>query len=132
MDFMTTITVFVSTTAALTFKGWRKPKINLLKISEAQELCGADTTVRCCNKINDKAGNPNGNANSGLFGLALVNDLDLFNNCVDISLNVVGVLDGTLGRKCRGNVVCCRNNPFADIVGPINDSRPYIALSNLL
>ncbi|KAF5618884.1 hydrophobin [Fusarium sp. NRRL 25303] len=128
MHFMTTITVFTSAVAAFTLKGWRKPQVAQLKVSEAQEICGQDTSVRCCN---NKGGNGNNNNQGGFLGLSSTN-LNLFNNCVDLSLNVVGILDGTLGRKCSGNVVCCRDFPFADITGPINDGRPCIELSNLL
>ncbi|KAG5775530.1 hypothetical protein H9Q73_010794 [Fusarium xylarioides] len=128
MHFMTTITVFTSAAAALSFKGWRKPRVELLKVSEAQAVCGPDTSVRCCNS---KAGNTNDNNKGGLLGLSSTN-LNIFNNCFDLSLNVIGILDGTLGKKCSGNVVCCRDFPFADITGPINDGRPCIDLSNLL
>ncbi|KAF4503315.1 fungal hydrophobin domain containing protein [Fusarium agapanthi] len=128
MHFMTTITVFTSAAAALSFKGWRKPRVDELKVSEAQAVCGLDTSVRCCN---NKAGNANDNNKGGFLGLSSTN-LNIFNNCFDLSLNVIGILDGTLGKKCSGNVVCCRDFPFADITGPINDGRPCIDLNNLL
>ena len=112
MHFMSTITLFTSAAAAFGFKGWRKPNIDSLKVSEAQEVCGTDTSVRCCNNRNNPNNNNNNN-NGGLFGLTFANDLSLFNSCIDLSLDVVGILDGTLGRKCSGNVVCCRNFPFA-------------------
>ena len=111
MHFMSTITFFTSAAAAFGLKGWRKPNIDSLKISEAQAVCGPDTTVRCCNKGNNQ--NNNNNNNGGFFGLTFANDLNLFNSCIDLSLDIVGILDSTLGRKCSGNVVCCRNFPFA-------------------
>ncbi|KAF5597811.1 fungal hydrophobin domain-containing protein [Fusarium pseudocircinatum] len=128
MHFITIITVFIYAAAALSFKGWRKPRVELLKVSEAQAVCGPAASVRCCN---GKAGNANGKKKGGLLGLSSKNSKS-DNNCVDLSLNVIGILDGTLGRKCSGNVVCCRDFPFADITGPINDGRPCIDLSNLL
>ncbi|KAF5627244.1 uncharacterized protein FTJAE_9329 [Fusarium tjaetaba] len=108
MHFMTIITVFTSAIAALSLKGRRKPRVELLKVSEAQAVCGPDTSVRCCN---NEAGNANNNNKRGLLGLLSTNP-KTSDNCVDLSLNVIGILDGTLGQKCSGNV---------DITG---DARP--------
>ncbi|KAF5698536.1 hypothetical protein FMUND_15063 [Fusarium mundagurra] len=96
MHFMTIITVLTSAATALSSKGWRKPRVELLKVSEAQAVCGPNTSVRCCN---GKAGDANHNKKSGLLGLSSTS-LNNVNNCVDLSLNVIGILDGTLGRKC--------------------------------
>lgn len=104
MHFMTIITVFTSAIAALSLKGRRKPRVEGLKVSEAQAVCGPDTSVRCCN---NKAGNTNGNNKGGLLGLSSTNS-KTSDSCVDLSLNVIGILDGTLAQKCSGNVVCCR------------------------
>ncbi|PNP55564.1 hypothetical protein FNYG_15478 [Fusarium nygamai] len=127
MHFMTTITVFISAAAALGFKGRRKPRVELLKVSEAQAVCGPDRSVRCCNS---KAGNANDKNKGGLLGLSSTN-LNTFNNCFDLSLNIIGILDGTLGKKCSGNVVYCRDFPIADITSPVN-GRPCIDLISLL
>ncbi|QGI86880.1 unnamed protein product [Fusarium fujikuroi] len=112
MHFMTTLTVFTSAAAALRLKGTRKPQVAQLMVSDAQKICGQDRSVRCLGLPSTNLNNPNG--------------------CVDISLNVVGILDGTLGRKCSGNVVCCIDSPSTGITGLINNRQPCIDLSNLL
>ncbi|CCT73910.1 uncharacterized protein FFB20_01975 [Fusarium fujikuroi] len=128
MHFMTTLTVFTSAAAALRLKGTRKPQVAQLMVSDAQKICGQDRSVRCCN---NKGGNGNNINQRGLLGLPSTN-LNNPNGCVDISLNVVGILDGTLGRKCSGNVVCCIDSPSTGITGLINNRQPCIDLSNLL
>ncbi|KAL4727910.1 hypothetical protein ACLX1H_004607 [Fusarium chlamydosporum] len=97
MRFTTIITVLASVAAASNCKGKRIPQVQDLTVSQAQATCGNDMTVQCCNKVTNKAGGANGNG--GLLGLNLLNDLSLFDGCSDLSLNVVGILDGLLSKK---------------------------------
>jgi hypothetical protein len=100
------ITLFISAAAASKFKGNRHSSVKELTVSRAQNTCGNDMTVQCCNKVSNK---PAGNAAGD--GLGLLDDLTLFDGCSDLSLNVVGILDGLLGKKCGANVACCQNSP---------------------
>ncbi|KAF4451671.1 hypothetical protein F53441_5350 [Fusarium austroafricanum] len=123
----TVITLFISASAASKCKGNRHPSVKELTVSQAQNTCGNDMTVHCCNKVSNK---PAGSAAGG--GLGLLNDLSLFDGCSDLSLNVVGILDGVLGKKCGANVACCQNSPSTASGGLINVALPCIALSSLI
>ncbi|KAF4953251.1 hypothetical protein FGADI_6117 [Fusarium gaditjirri] len=121
------ITLFASAVAATKCKGNRHPSVKELTVSQAQNACGNDMTVQCCNKVTNKpAGNSAGD------GLGLLNDLTLFDGCSDLSLNVVGILDGLLGKKCGANVACCQNSPSTASGGLINVALPCIALGSLI
>ncbi|KAG7407065.1 Rodlet protein [Fusarium oxysporum f. sp. rapae] len=100
------ITLFISAAAALRCKGNRHPSVKELTVWQAQNTCGNDMTVQCCNKLSNKPAR-----NAAGDGLGLLNDLTLVDGYSDLSLNVVGILDGLLGKKCGANVACCQNSP---------------------
>ena len=76
----TIITVFISVVAASKCKGNRHPSVDELTVSQAQNTCGNDMTVQCCNKVsNTPAGNAAGQGSGVLNGLTLLDgcsDLD--------------------------------------------------------
>ncbi|RGP75967.1 fungal hydrophobin domain-containing [Fusarium sporotrichioides] len=110
MHFMTIITIFTSATAAARSKGQRKQNVNELRVSDAEATCGDGFTVQCCNITTDNGGNKNNIG--GLLGLGLLSDSNIFNDCADLNLNIVGLLDGPLKGKCSANVACCQENPY--------------------
>ncbi|KAG8362502.1 hypothetical protein FVEN_g65 [Fusarium venenatum] len=114
---LTVITFFISVAAASKCKGNRHCSVDELTVSQAQNTCGNDMTVQCCNKVSNK---PAGNAAGQ--GSVILNDLTLFDGCSDLSLNVVGILVGLLGKKFGGNASG----------GLINGALPCIALSSLI
>ncbi|KAJ4248433.1 hypothetical protein NW762_012770 [Fusarium torreyae] len=130
MHFMATVAIFASVAASASSKGQRKPNVNELRVSEAQATCGDGFTVQCCNKSTNKAGNKN--KVGGLFGLGFFDDSNVFDDCADLNLNIVGLLDGPLGEKCSANAACCQDNPYNFPSWFINVAQPCVALSDLI
>ncbi|KAJ4244200.1 hypothetical protein NW762_014581 [Fusarium torreyae] len=121
------ITFLASTATAASCRGKRIPPYDQVTVARAQQACGNDMSVHCCNEVSDKStGNALGN------GLGLLNGLSLFDGCSGLDLNVIGVADGLLNKKCSARAACCQNSDSTATGGLINVALPCIALSSLI
>ncbi|KEZ46529.1 hypothetical protein SAPIO_CDS0316 [Scedosporium apiospermum] len=94
-----------------------------ITIEEAQNVCGNDLTLSCCN---------NEQAFGGLGLLSgLVSGLGIFNGCSSLSASgLIGVGD-ILNSHCKQNVVCCHGGE-TNQAGLVNVALPCVALGSLL
>ncbi|RYP83661.1 hypothetical protein DL770_005354 [Monosporascus sp. CRB-9-2] len=81
-----------------------------LTIGDAQNICGQDMVVSCCNEVEGNDANVGG----GLLGGVLQGlDLELFDQCSDLSATVAvigGAVSDLVNDHCTQSVACCQGN----------------------
>jgi hypothetical protein len=89
----------------------RYPPVADITISEADDACGNNLELSCCNKETDQAAD-HGNVreNPGVVG-GVLDGLSLFDQCSQLSVaTLIGVQD-LLKFHCTGKVACCQRSP---------------------
>ncbi|KAI1841268.1 hypothetical protein JX266_012504 [Neoarthrinium moseri] len=107
-----------------------------LTVGQADAICGSDTSLSCCNKV-DQSGDAISIADgllSGLLGNALSGGLGLFDGCSKLSLPL-GIVGGGVGdllnSQCKQTAACCQGTD-SDQDGLVNVGLPCVALGGLL
>lgn len=82
------------------------PSIDQITVSQANDACGNNMSVQCCNKVtNEQTGNAIGN------GPEILNGLGLGDQCSKLNINVIAVANNLLNKECQANAACCQNSP---------------------
>ncbi|KAM0542626.1 hypothetical protein ACHAPJ_012705 [Fusarium lateritium] len=103
------------------------PAINDITVAQANNACGNNMSVQCCNKVTNKqTGNAIGN------GPEILNGLGIGDQCSKLNIDVIGVANNLLNKECQANAACCQNSPSTATGGLINAGLPCIALSSLI
>ncbi|KAJ4244189.1 hypothetical protein NW762_014570 [Fusarium torreyae] len=103
------------------------PSLNSLTVAQAQQKCGENQSVYCCNKVSNKqTGNAVGN------GPELLNGLSLFDQCSKVNVNVIGIANNLLNKECQANAACCQDSDSNASGGLVNAALPCVAISNLI
>ncbi|KAJ4244196.1 hypothetical protein NW762_014577 [Fusarium torreyae] len=122
-----TIIAFLAVTVAAGPQVKRYPSIDQITVQQANEACGNNMQVTCCNKVtNEQTGNAVGN------GPELLNGLSLFDQCSKLNLNVIGIANNLLNKECSANAACCQNSGSNASGGLVNLALPCVALSSLI
>ncbi|RYP35807.1 hypothetical protein DL767_003662 [Monosporascus sp. MG133] len=102
------ITALVSFVAGVLAMPHHQPAVlpRDLTVRAAQNLCGNNLVLSCCNEVEGD----DTNLGSGLLGGLLQGaDLDLFSNCSPLDVTVIGITD-LLNDQCTQSVACCQGN----------------------
>ncbi|KAF4805904.1 Rodlet protein [Colletotrichum siamense] len=103
-----------------------------LTVADAQNICGKDLSVNCCNQV-DASTNNNDNSGagilSGILGGVLGNGgLKLTDGCSSIG---VGIANDLLNSQCKQSVACCKTDGNT-ASGLVAVQLPCIPISGLL
>ena len=107
MQYMTIIAFLAATVAAAppSHNVRNNPSIEQITVAQANNACGNNMSVTCCNKVtNTPAGNAVGN------GAGLLNGLSLFDQCSKLQVDVIAIANGLLNKECSANAACCQNS----------------------
>ncbi|KAF5967189.1 fungal hydrophobin domain-containing protein [Fusarium coicis] len=126
MQYMT-IVAFLAATVAAGPQIRAYPSIDQITVAQANNACGNNMQVTCCNKVtNTPAGNAVGN------GAGILNNLSLFDQCSKLDVNVLAIANNLLNKECQANAACCQNSGGSATGGLVNVALPCIALSSLI
>ncbi|GJN67793.1 fungal hydrophobin domain-containing protein [Purpureocillium lavendulum] len=131
MRFITAVIALAATAAAAPeVKRW--PPMDQISVSEANDACGNNLELNCCNKETDQAaGHGDVSKNPGVVG-GVLDGLSLFDQCSQLSVAaLIGVQD-LLKSHCTGKVACCQRSPSNAAGGLVNLALPCIALGSLI
>ncbi|KAJ5259591.1 conidial hydrophobin Hyp1/RodA [Penicillium angulare] len=151
MKFFAAALLFAATVVALPQPGdvntggnkVKYPVSNKTTLKQAQNTCGNDAKVSCCNEATytkDVTNNANGPL-AGVLQSALgagSGGLGLFGQCNDLSLNVPvlnvvgGGLDQLVEQKCKQNIACCQDTKSDANGNLIGVAIPCVALGSLI
>ncbi|KAF4452182.1 hypothetical protein F53441_4921 [Fusarium austroafricanum] len=128
MQYMTIVAFLAATVAAAPPSIRNAPSsIDQVTVAQAQNACGNNMSVTCCNKVTNKpAGNSVGD------GAGILNNLSLFDQCSKLDVNVLAIANGLLNKECQANAACCQDSGSNASGGLVNVALPCIALSSLL
>ncbi|RGP63519.1 hypothetical protein FSPOR_8572 [Fusarium sporotrichioides] len=129
MQYLTIVAFLAATVAAAppSHNVRNNPSIEQITVAQANNACGNNMSVTCCNKVtNAPAGNAVGN------GAGILNNLSLFDQCSKLDVNVLAIANGLLNKECQANAACCQNSGSNAQGGLVNVALPCIALSSLL
>ncbi|KAL4727847.1 hypothetical protein ACLX1H_004537 [Fusarium chlamydosporum] len=105
----------------------RYPSIDQITVEQANNACGNNMEVTCCNTVkNEATGNAVGN------GPELLNDLNLFGQCSKLQVDVLAIANNLLQKECGAHAACCQNSPSTASGGLVNLALPCVALAGLL
>ncbi|OHF03205.1 hypothetical protein CORC01_01589 [Colletotrichum orchidophilum] len=109
-----------------------KRTTDTLTYSEAQNICGKDLSVSCCNKASADT-NVNNNSGSGILsgilgGLLGNGGLSLLDGCSSIG---AGIANDLFNSQCKQSVACCKSDGNT-ASGLVAVQLPCIPISGLL
>ncbi|KAL2884248.1 hypothetical protein SGCOL_000187 [Colletotrichum sp. CLE4] len=129
---ITAIAMALAVTAAPGTTAPVKRTLDTLTYGEAQNVCGENLSVSCCNQasadtnVNDNSGS---GILSGILGGVLGNGgLKLLDGCSSIG---GGIANDLLNSKCKQNVACCKSDGNT-ASGLVAVQLPCIPISGLL
>ncbi|KAI1259402.1 fungal hydrophobin-domain-containing protein [Xylariaceae sp. FL1019] len=112
----------------------RKRGENGTTVAQAQDVCGQDFDLSCCNEAS-QSGDSDNEADgllSGLLGGVLGNGkLGLFDGCSKLSVTALIGVDDLLNSQCKQTAACCQHSG-SEQEGLVNVGLPCVALGGLL
>ncbi|KAJ6437313.1 fungal hydrophobin domain-containing protein [Purpureocillium lavendulum] len=131
MRFITAIVALAATAAAAPgIRRWSP--MDQISVQEANDACGNNLELHCCNKETDQAaGHGDVSKNPGVIG-GILDSASIFDQCSKLSVAaLIGVQD-LLNTHCTAKAVCCQRSPSNAAGGLINAGLPCIALGSLI
>ncbi|UNI21279.1 hypothetical protein JDV02_007281 [Purpureocillium takamizusanense] len=131
MRFITAV-IALAAAAAAAPEVKKFPPMHEISVSEANDACGNNMELNCCNKESDQAaGHGDVSKNPGVVG-GVLDGLSLFDQCSQLSVAaLIGVQD-LLKAHCVGKAACCQRSPSNAAGGLVNLALPCIALNSLI
>ncbi|BCR87742.1 uncharacterized protein ACHE_40306A [Aspergillus chevalieri] len=135
------ITTFLATALAVpSTPGESCPKdAGQVTLKQAQNKCGSQAKVSCCNKkiesgdsYNQNKGLLSGGILNGLLGGKGSEGLGVFDQCNELSVTALLGLDDILSDQCKQNIACCDDSNAKAEGGLVNVALPCVVLQDLL
>ncbi|KOS17995.1 Rodlet protein [Escovopsis weberi] len=109
------------------------PSVGEVPVNVAQQSCGSDLELNCCDKVDASTKSQNG---GGLLDLSNLlggqGGLQLFDQCSPLSVTgIIGVSD-LLNNHCKQQAACCQGTKSEANGGLVNLALPCIALADLI
>ncbi|ODM17078.1 Rodlet protein [Aspergillus cristatus] len=126
------ITTFLATALAIPTESCPKDA-GQVTLKQAQNKCGSQAKVSCCNKkiesgdsYNQNKGLLSGGILNGLLGGKGSEGLGVFDQCTLLGL------DNILSDQCKQNIACCDGSNAKAEGGLVNVALPCVVLQDLL
>ncbi|EQL01354.1 Hydrophobin, fungi [Ophiocordyceps sinensis CO18] len=103
--------------------------MSTMTFREAQDLCGSNMEVSCCNK-DDNTSSQNSKENDGPLSKLLPDANVLGGEC--LKLDLIPIIGDLLNKQCSGTVSCCDKSSSSSDNNLVGLNIPCLSLQNLL
>ncbi|UNI21312.1 hypothetical protein JDV02_007313 [Purpureocillium takamizusanense] len=129
---------FIAAVLALAAVASAAPKVKKhggldhISVEEANDACGNDLELHCCNKEHDQAaGHGDVSKNPGVIG-GILDGASIFDECSQLSVALLIGVQDLLKTQCTAKAACCQRTSSNAAGGLINAGLPCIPLNSLI
>jgi hypothetical protein len=88
-----------------------------MSVQQARDVCGAKTSLKCCNKEVEK-GDVKKDNDGGILGGGILTDILSGSILSPDQCSDVNVIGGILSDQCTQNIACCQNSGAEQVSNP--------------